>query len=257
MVECIEGAEDQGNEKTQETLNVPEIRFLSPSPTMTNSSEVHDISDENVQGLRRHHRERKQRLRDKFRYPLIIGKLNSEAKRLFRFRNYNHNQDRNKAISNINHSPNLRKMDTLRVPTPNLIRKSSNSSIKPKVYKKLGTNNKPYYVLQDPTFNNLLYYNRLRVPSDDTHVKQSNISKTNNDPSRLNAATSGSDMKHPNNEQWEKLVNIEHLTSQHQEHATSQTQETLLSHVRVGWGSPVPFHEKKDGGKKFSYNFRS
>ena len=257
MVECIEGVEDQGNEKTQETLNVPEIRFLSPSPTMTTSSEVHDISDENVQGLRRHHREKKQRLRDKFRYPLIIGKLNSEAKRLFRFRNYNHNQDRNKTISNINHSPNLRKMDTLRVPTPNLIRKSSNSSIKPKVYKKLGTNNKPYYVLQDPTFNNLLYHNRLRVPSAETYVKLSNNSKTNKNPSLIIPSASANVKKHPDNDQWEKLEDIEHLTSQHEEHATSQNQETLLSHVRVGWGSPVPFHEKKDGGKKFSYNFRT
>ena len=257
MVECIEDTEDERNEKTQETLNVPEIRFLSPSPTMTTSSELNEISDGNVQGLRRHHRERKQRLREKFRYPLIIGKLNSEAKRLFRFRNYNQNHDRNKNISSINHSPNSRKMDTLRVPTPNLIRKSSNSSIKPKVYKKLGTNNKPYYVLQDPTFNNLLYYNRLRVSSDDTHVKLSNNSKTNDNPSRLNAAASGSEMKHPHNDQWEKLVDIEHLTSNHQELANSQNQETLLSHVRVGWGSPVPFHDKKDGGKKFSYNFRS
>ena len=257
MVECIEDTEDQRNEKTQETLNVPEIRFLSPSPTMTTSSEMNDISDENVEGLRRHHRERKQRLREKFRYPLIIGKLNSEAKRLFRFRNYNQNHDRNKNISSTNHSPNLRKMDTLRVPTPNLIRKSSNSSIKPKVYKKIGRNNKPYYVLQDPTFNNLLYYNRLRVSSDETHVKLSNHSKTNNNPSLLNASASANVKKHPDNDQWEKLEDIEHPTSPHQEHAISQNQETLLSHVRVGWGSPVPFHEKKDGGKKFSYNFRS
>ena len=257
MVECIEGVEDQGNEKTQETLNVPEIRFLSPSPTMTTSSEVNDISDENVQGLRRHHRERKERLKEKFRYPLIIGKLSGEAKRLFRFRNNSQNQDRNKTISSINHSPNSRKMDTLRVPTPNLIRKSSNSSIKPKVYKKLETNNKPYYVLQDPTFNNLLYHNRLRVPSAETYVKLSNNSKTNNDPSLLIASASANVKKHPDNDQWEKLEDIEHLTSQHEDHTTSQNQETLLSHVRVGWGSPVPFHEKKDGGKKFSYNFRT
>ena len=148
-------------------------------------------------------------------------------------------------------------MDSLRVPTPNLIRKSSNSSIKPKVYKKLGINNKPYYVLQDPTFNNLLYYNRLRVSFDETHVKQSNNSKTNNISSLLNASTSGSVMKHPDTNQREKLEDIDDLTSQHQQHEPSQNQETLLSHVRVGWGSPVPFHEKQDGGKKFSYNFRS
>ena len=70
----------------------------------------------------------------------------------------------------------MKRMDSLRVPKTNLLRKTSTSAIPKKLHKVVGKNNKPYYVLQDETLNNFLHYNKqVILPKTPSLVKDKRL----------------------------------------------------------------------------------
>ena len=234
--------------KSCEPLEVPKICFSSPTPGSSPCGNK-DGNDESVGTLKRHHVERKTQLKRKLRYPLIVGKLTDEAKKVFRFRNKGEKDEhsKNKDSSSLVARP----MDTLSVPRPNLIRKSTTSGMVPKVHKKLDINNKPYFVLQDAGLSNLLYYNQPKF----SNRKPLNINKTSE--SDFNNATMIFNRVNGHlTDQLDKLERIELPNSQspQKQNNLSASKPNPAVHTRAGWMSPAPYTGKEEG-RRFSYNF--
>ena len=238
------------------SLAVPKIFFSSPTPVPSPSE---DITGDFKSGgmLTREGTPRNDN--SKRKYPLIVGKLNDEAKRIFSFRSQN---KKNKSNDNNNYSgPTtlMKRMDSLRVPKTNLLRKTSTSAIPKKVHKVVGKNNKPYYVLQDETLNNFLYYNKqVILPKTPSLVQDERLTSLDRSKDMANHA------KGFLNEQLGKLETIEIPNSQ-----VTPNQNQLIAGglnpslgARPGWMSPAPYSGKMGGRRvsitmnQFSYNFK-
>jgi hypothetical protein len=241
--------------KPSGTLEAPKICFSSPTPR-SSPCENQDRNVDSVRTLNRHHVEGKDGLKRKFRYPLIVGKLSEEARKIFRVRNKNEQIKHSKNDKTSSLAP--RAMDTLRVPTLNQIRKSTNSGILPKVHKKLDVNSKPYYVLQDTGLSNLLHYNQPKF----TNRKPLTINKRS-EIGRNNAAMISNHVNGHLTDQLDKLEHIDlpHSQSPQKQNFLSINKTNTVLHTRAGWMSPAPYTEKEEGRNvtvtrnTFSYNF--
>ena len=146
-----------------EASKIPKISLSSPTPVASRASPsdsdiwVGDTTAKDL--LRRNYNGRDNAMKKKSRYPLIIERLTGDAKRIHRSRNEPRKNERSSNLD-VNQIPPT-PMDTLRVPWPNLTRKS----ITPKVHRAIGKNNKPYYMLKDTALNNVLYRGQQTISS--------------------------------------------------------------------------------------------
>ena len=237
------------------SLAVPKISFSSPTPVPSPSSEKNDILSRDITPRKD---------TSKRKYPLIVGKLNDEAKRIFGFRNQNKNIKSNERDNNSTPSRLQRQMDTLRVPKSNLLRKTSTSAIPPKIQRVVGNNNKPYYVLQDETLNNFLYYNKQgfkmgisspKSPLIVEEAKSSSFEKSKDKSRQANGFL---------NDQLGKLetVGIPNAQTAPNDNQIMSNNLTPSLGTRPGWMSPAPYSGKTGGRRvsitmnQFSYNFK-
>ena len=238
------------------SLAVPKIFFSSPTPVPSPSEEsVGNFKTGEMvtrEGTPRNDNSKR-------KYPLIVGKLNDEAKRIFSFRSQNKKNKPNDDKNNSGPTTLMKHMDSLRVPKTNLLRKTSTSAIPKKLHKVVGKNNKPYYVLQDETLNNFLYYNKqVILPKTPSLVKEDSATSLDRSKDMANHA------KGFLNEQLGKLETIEIPNSQ-----VAPNQNQLMAGglnpslgARPGWMSPAPYSGKTGGRRvsitmnQFSYNFK-
>ena len=254
----------QKKDKRRMSLAVPKIAFQSPSPA---PSPCHNENGDFNAGEIVTRVPTKKKSSSKV--PLIVGKLNDEAKKIFRFRNKNSKNKLKDDDKNYNPPTLPMQMETLRVPTTNLLRKTSTSGIPPKLQRIVGKNNKPYYVLQDETLNNVLYHNNQRFrPNSPFLVQEAKPSSLGNEKwnGQMDANAKQMD-KHAKgflNEQLGKLETIEIPIGQkvgnHNQLMASNANPSFGT--RPGWMSPAPYSGKTGGRRvsltmnQFSYNLK-
>ena len=241
---------------------VPKISFTRSSPPpIPRHSEGKNWNDDSTD--KDMNTQTNETLKKKFRYPLIIEKLNDEAKRIFRFRNNNKTSNRDTQSDAI--SKPKKSMDTLKVPTTNITRKRSNSAIKPKAQENLNKNSKPYYIIKDVAANNLLYYNQQNTAPRTTFTF-----KETKPPFPVIATKSNDNARVYLRDQFEKVQHVElsNSTMTRSKILRDTNKSNPLLHARVGWMSPGPvtgsrhgrsltITERQDKRKLFSYNFTS